>query len=112
MPTTATGTSDTPHATRRAERTLLPPTNPAPRTRDDGQTSTSWRMDSIPRPPAPGAGYRHVRAPSSFDEFDDDRDYPAVFSWTAIWYALPVVLYIALGAASVGRRCVHALHSC
>jgi hypothetical protein len=43
--------------------------------------------------------------------FDDDRDYSAVLWWTAIWYAVPIVLYAiwALGfsGAAIRTRTIH-----
>ena len=72
----------------------------------------SWRLsdlsDSRPALPATPASTPAVVGGS----FDDDRDYPAVLWWTALWYAGPTVLYalLALVISSSSMR-GHALHA-
>ncbi len=84
---------------------------PTPLARTDswpgaGQSTGSWRLDPAPaRPSAPAV------TPAGFGFDGDDRDYPAVIWWIAIWYAIPVVLYTlwAVLMSSSGMR-GHALH--
>jgi len=43
--------------------------------------------------------------------FDDDRDYPAVLTWTGIWYLLPLLGYAIWSLTSSGTARSNAVHS-
>jgi hypothetical protein len=70
-----------------------------------GPLAIDGGRDDRALPPGPssrtGNGLRLARRPRfaigpgpAPDFADDDRDYPAVMWWTAIWYAVPALLYV------------------
>ena len=87
------------------DRHPIPAPGTAGRAIEAGHTG-SWRADprETPAPPA--------TVPAGFGFDGDDRDYPAVLWWTAIWYAVPLVLY-TLWAAIMSSSSMrsHALSS-
>jgi hypothetical protein len=58
--------------------------------------SHAWRVDSLPSSPEPSSS-RPI-----LGSFDDDRDYPIVLTWTAIWYAVPLVAAFLWGVTRSG----------